>query len=69
MAVKTFRHTVALDEHRAKFKPVYWHAPNQGRPKIAKIPTEEFAMTIFERMFAENFKNKKGEGKGKHSEH
>jgi len=63
MAVKTFQRAVALDEHRAKFKPDHWHAPDQSRPKMAKIPTGEFAMMmIFEGVFAQNVKMRR-EGK------
>jgi hypothetical protein len=48
---------VSLDEHRAKFKPMHLHAPNQSRLKMAKISTGEFAMTILEGMFAEDFED------------
>lgn len=63
-AVKIFRHAVSLDEHRAKFKPVHWHAPNQNHPKTSKTPTGEFPKTNYEGIFAEHLEDEKGvEGK------
>jgi hypothetical protein len=53
-AVKTFRHAVALDEHRAKFQPVHWHAPNKSHRKVAKNPTGELGMRDLERLFIED---------------
>lgn len=51
--VKTFRHALALDEHRAKFKPNPWHRsapsaaaakndPDKGTPVVAKRPGNFF---------------------------
>jgi len=61
-AIKTFRHAVALDEHRAKFRPVHWHAPNcnQIHPKVVKTTQGEFALTIFEEMFADDSEEEEG---------
>ena len=59
-AVKTFRHAVALDEHRAKFKPVHWHAPNQSHRKVTNIPTGEVAMKDLEKTYAEDEEREDG---------
>ena len=59
-AVKTFRHAVALDEHRAKFRPVHWHAPNQTRSKVVKIPQGELPLTTFKEMFADDSEKEGG---------
>ncbi|KAG8916610.1 hypothetical protein FRC00_014627, partial [Tulasnella sp. 408] len=55
--VKTFRHALALDEHRAKFKPNPWHrsAPSAAAAKhdpdkgTAVVPTTR-PTTLFERI-------------------
>ena len=51
--VKTFRHALALHEHRAKFKPVHWPTPNQPPPKKG-------TMEHYERMYVEDQKKQEG---------
>ncbi|KAG8900190.1 hypothetical protein FRB99_006190 [Tulasnella sp. 403] len=36
--IRTFRHALALDEHRAKFKPNPWHRPAPNKKAAAKDP-------------------------------
>ncbi|KAG5338934.1 hypothetical protein C0989_005568 [Termitomyces sp. Mn162] len=40
-AIKTFRHALSLDEHRAKFKPNYYHHPTRKAPVPAKHDSAE----------------------------
>jgi hypothetical protein len=39
--IKTFRHALALDERRVKFKPVYWSAKHQSPPKKGTMAYHE----------------------------
>ena len=42
--MRTFRHAVSLDEHRAKFKANLWNRPNAAEAKLGvtgQRPTEE----------------------------
>ncbi|KAG6885643.1 hypothetical protein C0993_011777 [Termitomyces sp. T159_Od127] len=41
-AIKTFRHALSLDEHRAKFKPNYYHRPLR-KPQVAAAAKSDSA--------------------------
>lgn len=44
--VKTFRHAVSLDEHRAKFKANLWNRPNEKEAKLGLTPEHASAPKV-----------------------
>ena len=45
-SIKTFRHAISLDEHRAKFKPNFYQRPTEKQQKLGMQPGEMPKSTV-----------------------